>query len=250
MHAASLAELVQLLAASRRVFVFTGAGISTRSNIPDFRGPQGLYKHSSPVYFQDFVASESARREYWAFKSAGHRAFRDAEPNAAHHALVTLEKLGKLALLATQNVDGLHQRAGTSSELLVELHGTNLSVECIECGAREPPERCMSDFEATGKPPQCRACSGFMKPAVVMFGQGLDPGLLRRAQAASRAADLVLALGSSLVVTPAADLPLIGLNAGAKYVIINQGATPHDRLATLRIDGDVVDYLAAALERL
>ena len=136
MHAASLAELVQLLAASRRVFVFTGAGISTRSNIPDFRGPQGLYKHSSPVYFQDFVASESARREYWAFKSAGHRAFRDAEPNAAHHALVTLEKLGKLALLATQNVDGLHQRAGTSSELLVELHGTNLSVECIECGAR------------------------------------------------------------------------------------------------------------------
>jgi len=241
---------VRLLADARRVFVFTGAGISTRSNIPDFRGPQGVYKDRAPVYFQEFVASDHARREYWSFKAEGYRAFRDARPNAAHHALVALEKLGKLALLATQNVDGLHQLAGTSSELLVELHGTNLSVECLECGERELPERCMSEFEASGEPPRCRACSGFMKPAVVMFGQGLDAAHLRRAQAASRAADLVLALGSSLVVTPAADLPLIGRNAGAKYVIINQGATPHDRLATLRIDGDVVDYLAVALERL
>lgn len=250
MQAASLAALVRLLQEAQRVFVFTGAGISTRSNIPDFRGPQGVYKNRSPVYFQEFVASEAARREYWVFKSEGYSAFRDAQPNAAHHALVTLEKLGKLNLIATQNVDGLHQLAGTSSERLVELHGTNRSVECIECGEREPPERCISEFAASGEPPKCLACGGWMKPAVVMFGQGLDLGRLRQAQACSRAADLVLALGSSLVVTPACDLPLAGVQAGAKYVIINQGATPHDRLATLRIEGDVVDYLAAAVERL
>lgn len=250
MQAASVAELVRLLQEARRVFVFTGAGISTRSNIPDFRGPRGVYKNRSPVYFQEFIASEQSRREYWAFKSEGYSAFRDARPNAAHLALVSLEKLGKLSLIATQNVDGLHQLAGTSSERLVELHGTNQSVECVDCGEQEPPERCMSDFGASGEPPKCLACGGWMKPAVVMFGQGLDLGRLRKAQACSRAADLVLSLGSSLVVTPACDLPLAGVQAGAKYVIINQGATPHDRLATLRIEGDVVDYLAAAVERL
>lgn len=250
MQADWLEALVRLLQEARRVFVFTGAGISTRSNIPDFRGPQGVYKDRSPVYFQDFVASEESRREYWSFKADGYAAFRDAEPNAAHHALVTLEKLGKLNLLATQNVDGLHQAAGTSNERLVELHGSNRSVECLDCGRHEPPERCMTEFGASGEPPKCVACGGWMKPAVVMFGQGLDVGRLRKAQASSRAADLVLSLGSSLVVTPACDLPLAGVQAGAKYVIINQGATPQDRLATLRIDGDVVDYLAAAVERL
>ena len=246
----SVEALGRLLEEARRIFVFTGAGISTRSNIPDFRGPQGVYKERSPVYFQEFVTSERARSDYWAFKAEGYRAFRDAEPNPAHHALVTLEKLGKLNLVATQNVDGLHQRAGTSSELLVELHGTNLAVECIDCRERETPDRCMQEFEATGQPPRCPACDGWMKPAVVMFGQALDLGRLGKAQSCSRSADLVLALGSSLIVTPAADLPLVGVQAGAKYVIINQGATPHDRLATLRIDGDVVDYLATAVERL
>ncbi len=250
MQANWLEALVRLLDEAQRVFVFTGAGISTRSNIPDFRGPQGIYKDRSPVYFQEFVASEASRREYWAFKLEGYGAFRDAQPNAAHHALVTLEKLRKLNLLATQNVDGLHQAAGTSHERLVELHGSNRSVECLECGRQESPERCMKEFEASGEPPKCIACGGWMKPAVVMFGQGLDMGRLRKAQACSRAADLVLALGSSLVVTPASDLPLAGVQAGAKYVIINQGATPQDRLATLRIEGDVVDYLAAAVARL
>lgn len=250
MQADSVAALVGLLQEARRVFVFTGAGISTRSNIPDFRGPQGVYRDRSPVYFQEFVASEHSRREYWAFKAGGYGAFRDAKPNAAHYALVALEKLGKLNLIATQNVDGLHQLAGTSSERLVELHGSNRSVECLECGEQEPPERCLAEFEASGEPPKCAACGGWMKPAVVMFGQGLDLSRLRKAQTCSRAADLVLSLGSSLVVTPACDLPLGGVHAGAKYVIINQGATPHDRLATLRIEGDVVDYLAAAVERL
>lgn len=245
-----LDALTERLSQARRIFAFTGAGISTRSHIPDFRGPQGVYKNRSPVYYQQFLSSDEARREYWHFKLEGYAAFRDAEPNAAHRALVTLEAAGKLSLVATQNVDGLHQLAGTSRERLVELHGTNSEVECDACGAREQPERCMVEFGRTGVPPLCNACGGFMKPAVVMFGQALDLGALRKAHEASRGADLVLSLGSSLVVTPAADIPLVGVEAGAKYIIINQGATPHDRLADLRLDGDVVEYLAKAVSRL
>jgi len=249
-QAALVTSLVQLLAGARNVFVFTGAGISTNSNIPDFRGPRGIYKTRSPVYYQEFVASADARREYWSFKLEGYIAFRDAVPNAAHRALVELEQKGRLGLIATQNVDGLHQLAGTSRERLVELHGTNAEVECDSCGLRESPVRSMTEFERSGEPPLCPGCGGFMKPAVVMFGQALASDDLRRAQRASEAADLVLALGSSLVVTPAADLPLCGVRRGAKYVIINQGVTPHDRLASLRIDGDVAEYLPRAIAEL
>jgi NAD-dependent deacetylase len=240
-------ELAELLAAARRIFVLTGAGLSTRSNIPDFRGPQGVYRTSSPVYHQDFVRSDASRREYWEFKLDGYPAFRAARPNAAHEALVELEQLGKVSLLATQNVDGLHQLAGSSRDVLVELHGTNAFARCDRCRAEEAIERAMRDFESTREPPLCAACGGFMRPSVVMFGEMLDESALARAAAASRNADLVLALGSSLVVTPAADLPLVGARAGAPYVIVNQGETPHDRMATLKIDGDVSEVLPAAL---
>src|SRR5690606_8128284 len=168
-----LDALVRLLRSARRVLAFTGAGVSTHSNIPDFRGPQGVFKHRPPVYYQEFITSDTARREYWAFKLEGYPAFRDAEPNPAHHALVELEAMGKLGLVVTQNVDGLHQRAGTSPERLVEMHGTNAEVECDACGVREPPERCMPEFAQNGEPPLCLDCGGFMKPAVVMFGQAL-----------------------------------------------------------------------------
>ena len=245
-----LAAFVSLLRPARRILAFTGAGISTRSNIPDYRGPAGVYRNRSPVYYQDFIASDSARREYWRFKLDGYAAFRDAKPNSAHQALVELEKRGQLGLVVTQNVDGLHQLSGLSSERLVELHGNNREVECDACGVREDPERCMVSFAETEEPPRCLGCGGWMKPAVVMFGQPLAIDNLHKAQAASRVADLVLALGSSLVVTPAADIPLLGVRAGAGYVIINQGQTPHDQLATLRIDGDVADYLPAAVRGL
>ena len=250
MHEELLSELVRVLRPARRILAFTGAGISTRSNIPDYRGPTGVYRHRSPVYYQQFVASDSARREYWSHKYDGYAGFRDAEPNSAHRALVELEKRGQLAMVVTQNVDGLHQASGLSRERLIELHGSNREVECDSCGVREDPERCMTHFSKTGEPPCCLECGGFMKPAVVMFGQALSSELLQRAHAASRQADLILALGSSLVVTPAADIPLSGVNHGAPYVIINQGQTPHDGLATLRIDGDVADYLPAAVARL
>jgi NAD-dependent deacetylase len=240
-------QLCALLRQARRALIFTGAGISTASNIPDFRGPAGVWQRRQPVYYSDFVASDAARREYWDFKLEGYRAFRDAQPNAAHRAIVELEHMGKLESLVTQNVDGLHQRAGSSAERLVELHGTNLEIECIECARREPPERCMLEFERTKQPPRCSDCSGFMKPAVIMFGQSLDLEVLERARRAAERADLVLSLGSSLVVTPAADVPLHAARRGAPYVIINQGETPHDRIATLCIDADVSDLLPACL---
>ncbi len=246
----ALETLVSLLGAADRIFALSGAGMSTASKIPDYRGPAGLYRSKSPVYHDEFVRSDDKRREYWQFKLDGYEGFRDAEPNPAHRALVELEHLGKLALLVTQNVDGLHQRAGTSKAHLVELHGTNAFARCDVCRAEEPIERCMRDFASHGTPPLCPACGGFMRPSVVMFGEMLDQNVLGRAIAASRSADLVLSLGSSLVVTPAADLPLYGARAGAPYVVVNQGETPHDAIATLKIDGDVSEILPAALRLL
>lgn len=244
----SLERLCELLSGARRALVFTGAGISTGSGIPDFRGPNGVWKTRQPVYYQEFIASEAARIAYWDFKLESHPVFRDARPGSAHRALVDLERRGRVGLVVTQNVDGLHQAAGTSRERLVELHGTNSEVECVDCGAREPPERCMREFSETRRPPACLRCGGLMKPAVVMFGQMLDMDALGRAQRASEKADLVLALGSSLVVTPAADIPLFGVRRGAPYVIINRGETPHDRLATLRIAADVAEILPRAVQ--
>lgn len=246
----TLGELVRLLEPSRRVLVFTGAGISTGSGIPDFRGPQGVWKTRTPTYYQDFIASERARIEYWQFKLESYHVFRDARPNRTHEAVVELERMDRLESVVTQNVDGLHRAAGTSPHKLIELHGTNSEVECIGCGKRETPERSLRDFEQTLEPPCCVSCGKLMKPAVVMFGQALDVRDLERAREAAERADLILALGSSLVVTPAADIPLFGARRGTPYVIVNQGETPHDGICTLRIDADVADVLPAAVQAL
>lgn len=240
--------MAQLLRDAERVLAFTGAGISTGSQIPDFRGPDGVWRTRVPVELPAFVRSEASRIEYWAWKLEVYPAFRDARPNAAHRALATLEARGKLEAVVTQNVDGLHRAAGTSPERLVELHGTNALALCMSCAVREPVERCMNDFARTGRPPRCASCDGLMKPGVVMFGQALEPDDLRRANAAAERADLVLALGSSLVVTPAANVPLVALRRKVPYVIINRGATPHDQLATLTIDDDVGVVLPEAVQ--
>jgi len=239
--------LSELLKRAERCLLFTGAGISTASGIPDFRGPSGLWKTRQPVYYQDFLASEAARREYWEFKLQSYPVFRDAKPTGVHRAIVELERLGKLECLVTQNVDGLHYAAGTSKEKLIELHGTNTEIECARCKVRELPERCMQEFRRTRLPPQCLQCGAIMKPAVVMFGESLCMADLERARAASARADLIVALGSSLVVTPAADVPLVGAERGTPYVIINRGETPHDELATLRIDADVESVFPVAV---
>jgi NAD-dependent deacetylase len=222
------------------MMIFTGAGISTGSGIPDFRGPQGVWTRRRPVYFQDFMTSEAARIEHWDYKLEGWDGFRTAQPNAVHRAIVALEKAGKVIAVVTQNIDGLHALAGTSSERLVELHGTNLLVECVSGKTRTDPEPHFEFFRTNRKPPVCR-CGGFLKPATISFGQSLEPRVLERADDAARATDLVVALGSTLSVYPAASFPLLAAQRGVPYVIINRGATEHDQepSVSLRIEGEV-----------
>jgi NAD-dependent deacetylase len=244
-----LAPLVDLLTRSRRILVFTGAGISTGSGIPDFRGPQGVWKRRSPVYYRDFLADEEKRIEYWEGKVEQFEDLMSARPNATHQAVVTLEQLGRVQAVVTQNIDGLHQAAGTSPSLLLEVHGTNHRVECVECGELGDPAPAVERFRQTGVPPRC-GCSGALKFATISFGQALKPDLLARAFREAGTADLVLALGSTLSVHPAAGIPLRAREHGAPYVIINQGETDHDELATLRIEADVALALPPAVERL
>jgi NAD-dependent deacetylase len=243
-------QVNELVARARRILCFTGAGVSTNSNIPDFRGPKGVYLTRSPTYFSDFLASEEERIDYWNFKLEGHVAFRDARPNATHLALAELERIGRLEAVVTQNVDGLHRAAGSSAERTIELHGTNAEGKCIACAKREPIAACLERFQTSGEPPRCSDCGELMQPAVVMFGQALDPDTLRRANTSAERADLVLALGSSLTVTPAANVPLVALRRRVPYVVVNRGATPHDELATLKLDMDVDDVVPPAVRAL
>jgi NAD-dependent deacetylase len=242
-------RLAGYLRDSRRTLIFTGAGISTGSGIPDFRGPQGVWTRRKPVYFQDFMTSEAARIEHWDYKLEGWDGFRAARPNAVHDAIVRLERAGKVLSVVTQNIDGLHALAGTSAGRLVELHGTNLLVECQSCKWRGDPESHFEFFRVNRQPPLCN-CGGFLKPATISFGQSLDPQVLERAQEAAAQADLVVALGSTLSVYPAASFPLLAAQRGVPYVIINRGATDHDNdpSVTLRIEADVAEILPAAVE--
>ncbi len=244
-------QLVQLLAASEQILIFTGAGISTGSGIPDYRGPQGIWKQRQPVYYQDFMRSEAARIEYWDYKLQGWEGFRDARPNAVHQAIVELEQAHKICAVITQNIDGLHTKAGTTAERLIELHGTNLAVECQSCWKRTPPAAHFESFKHTGTVPVCKKCGGFLKPATISFGQNLRQEDLTRASEAAAATDLVIALGSTLLIHPAASLPLMAANRGVPYVIINRGATEHDGHCdlTLRMDGDVVSLFPPAVKQ-
>ncbi|MBW1807302.1 MAG: hypothetical protein JRJ19_04980 [Deltaproteobacteria bacterium] len=241
--------LVELLKKGRRILVFTGAGISTGSGIPDYRGPKGVWKQRKPVYYQDFMSSEEARREYWDFQLEGWDGFRDAKPNAAHLACVDLEKNSKLGMLVTQNIDGLHSLAGITPESLVEVHGTNRQVECQTCHQRSDPETHFEYFRKYNKSPRCE-CGGLQKPATISFGQQLREEDLARASDAAARADLVVSLGSTLSVYPAAAIPLAAAERGVAYVIINQGPTEHDshRAVKLRLEGDVVSIFPPAVE--
>lgn len=241
-------QLVAFIRAAGKILAFTGAGISTGSGIPDFRGPEGVWKRRQPVYYHDFMRSEAARIEHWDYKLEGWASFRDARPNATHTALVDLEQAGKLAAVITQNIDGLHAKAGTSAARLVELHGTNSVVECQTCGQRSDPAPHYEHFKATGHPPLCQ-CGGYLKPATISFGQNLRNEDLERAEAAALEADLVLALGSTLSVYPAANIPLLAARRGVWYIIINRGVTEHDEFpeVSLRIEGDVAESFAPAV---
>jgi NAD-dependent deacetylase len=242
-------RLVERLQASRRILVVSGAGVSTASGIPDFRGPGGVWTRRRPVYYAEFLASEEARVEYWDYKLETWEIYQHAQPNAVHHAIVALERAGKIVSVVTQNVDGLHRRAGTSPDLLVELHGTDRLVECQTCHARSDPAPHFARFKTTRRPPSC-ACGGLLKPATISFGQSLRAADLERATAAAVHADLVLALGSTLSVYPAASIPLLAAERGTPYIIVNRGPSEHDDhpAVTLRLEGDVNAVVPPAVE--
>jgi NAD-dependent protein deacetylase/lipoamidase len=239
----SLVDARRLLGSSRSTVAFTGAGVSTASGVPDFRSPGGIWSRYQPVTIQEFVASDEARRTYWRYKKETYRDFAAARPNAAHHALARLESDGRLKAVITQNIDGLHQEAGSRSVL--ELHGTNRSVSCLAC-ARSYPASLIQDRLVGGcEVPTCDACSGILKAATVSFGQPLPRDVLAEAWRLATACDVLLVLGSSLVVQPAAALPEAAAAAGASVVIVNREATPLDGLAAHVLRGEVEEILPA-----
>lgn len=234
---------------ARSIVVLTGAGISTDSGIPDFRGPNGVWtrdpkaERTSQIGY--YVADPEVRRRSWQQRLA-HPAW-TAEPNAGHLALVALEERGTLHTLVTQNIDGLHQRAGNSSERVVEVHGTMREVVCLDCDERAPMERALERVRAGEEDPPCRSCGGILKSATVSFGQSLDPHDLRRAERAALECDLFLAVGSTLTVYPVADLPRVAAAAGARVVVINGEPTAFDAEADAVLRGDISEILPAVL---
>jgi len=232
---------------SERIVVLTGAGISTDSGIPDFRGPQGVWtknpKAERMATLQHDMADPETRRQSWQSR-LNSPAFH-AQPNAGHRALVELERRGKLRALITQNIDELHQQAGSDPNLVLELHGTIHQVNCMSCGERAPMERALDRVRAGEEDPPCRTCGGILKSATISFGQNLDPDVIEAADKAARNADLLLAIGTTLTVYPAAGLVPIAAGAGAKIVIINAEPTAYDDLADAVLTGGISDILPA-----
>jgi NAD-dependent deacetylase len=228
-HESALRDIAARLRDARRVVAFTGAGISTESGIPDFRSPGGVWARYRMVYYQEFLDSADARHEYWRQKAEAHADFAAARPNAGHLALARWEAAGRLSGVVTQNIDGLHQAAG--SRTVLELHGTARQIACLDCPYRADADPLVRAFQQSGHVPDCPDCGGRLKHATISFGQSLSADVLRAAAALTRQADLVLALGSSLVVEPAASLPRMARERGAVLVIVNRDPTPLDALA-------------------
>jgi NAD-dependent deacetylase len=234
-------QLARWIATSHSTVVFTGAGMSTESGIPDFRSPGGIWSRYQPVYYDDFLASEDARYEYWRQKSEARPEFLAARPNLGHTILARWESDSKLRGVVTQNIDGLHQIAG--SRQVLELHGTMRRVRCLDCQAQYDPEPLFASFLEHDAVPKCASCSGRLKSDTISFGQSLPEEVLQRAVQWSREADLFLACGSSLVVQPAASLPALAREHGARLVIINRDPTEQDHLADLVLHTSIGETL-------
>ena len=235
-------RIAQYLRESRHAVAFTGAGISTESGIPDFRSPDGIWSRHKPVLFQEFLASAEARRRYWSLRREGYPGLRAAKPNAGHLALARLEAAGKLGAVITQNIDGLHQDAG--SRRVLELHGTARLCLCLDCGARHDPDAIQQRLEAGEEIPACGHCGGLLKSASVSFGQPLPRQVLSEALQLCLKSDLLLVIGSSLVVEPAASLPVEARRNGARLVIINNSETPLDGVADIILREPIGESLA------
>lgn len=238
-------QLKTLIDHSTRITVLTGAGISTDSGISDYRSQGGLWDRFQPVTLQEFLADEGARELYWERKKFMFAQMREAAPNAAHRALARLEARGLLLGLITQNIDGLHALAG--SRKICEIHGTNREVVCLDCGAIGPFDPVYARLLAGEKAPRCLACQGLLKPNTISFGQSLNPDALRQALAWARQCDLMLVVGSSLVVEPAASLPRTAKEEGAAIAILNREPTPLDKLADITFHEALAPVLEQAI---
>ena len=245
-----LKQVARWIAASKRVIVFSGAGLSTESGIPDFRSPGGVWDRYNPedFYFQNFLASETSREKYWRMATEMYEPIRMAQPNQAHLAIAELENLGKLDCVITQNIDGLHFKAGNSEERVIQLHGTATFVSCLNCKKRFDRDEIQERIKKGEKAPRCDNCDGLLKPATISFGQSMPEKETEEAYHRSSLCDLFLVIGSSLVVQPAASMPLIAKRNGAKLVILNRDPTPYDDMADLIIHGQAGPAMASILE--
>jgi NAD-dependent deacetylase len=222
---------------ARRTVIFTGAGLSTESGIPDFRSPGGVWDRYNPedFYYQNFISSEAAREKYWQMATEMYEPMKRSQPNLAHRAIAEMERLGKLDSVITQNVDGLHLKAGNSPEKIIELHGTAMHVSCLHCQKRYDRDAIQERIKEGVKAPVCDDCGGPLKPATISFGQAMPERETQQAYSVSSLCDLFIVIGSSLVVHPAASMPVVAKRAGARLVIINRDPTPCDDMADMVI---------------
>ena len=232
-------QLARLIDDARRIVVFTGAGISTESGIPDFRSPGGFWTKNRMIYFDEFVSSRDARVEAWTRLFEGRPTMLAATPNAGHRAIARLAETGKVTDVITQNIDGLHQASGVPADRVIEIHGNATYAKCLACGQRHEFDEIEPVFRQTNEPPVCRRCNGIVKSATISFGQAMPEEEMARAAAAARACDLFLAIGSSLVVYPAAGLPAEAKRSGAKLVILNRDPTELDDHADLVLNAEI-----------
>jgi len=246
---ASAADLSALVAQAKSVVGFTGAGISTESGVPDFRSPGSPWTRHKPIPFEAFRDSADARREAWRRKFALDDLTRDARPSRGHLALASLVAQGKMPAVITQNIDGLHQASGVPGDRVIELHGNGTYAACLSCRQRHELSWVRSRFEVKGDPPDCTACGGIVKSATISFGQAMPQAAMRRAQELTLACDLFLAIGSSLVVYPAAGLPVLAKRNGAKLVIVNREPTDLDPLADRVIRAEIGPMLEPLIAR-
>ncbi len=230
-----------MIADARKILVFTGAGLSTESGIPDFRSPGGIWQKYDPseFYFDRFLSSEASREKYWRMSYEYYETMKSAQPNRAHLAITALEEKGKLLALVTQNIDNLHQRAGTSPEKIIEIHGTAFSVSCLKCGEKFDRDKIQLILARRVKVPYCTRCGGILKPDTISFGQAMPQDKMKRALDLAGECDLCVVMGSSLVVYPAASIPAYAADEGAPIIIINREPTPLDNRATLVIHDSV-----------
>ena len=240
-------RLQALIADAGRVVVFTGAGISTESGIPDFRSPGGIWSRMQPIEFDDFVASEEMRRESWRRKIVIDRDMQSAAPNRGHEAIAALVAREICSAVITQNIDGLHQAAGVPDDRVIELHGNATYAACLKCAQRYELAPILKAFEHDETLPTCECCGGLVKTATISFGQAMPVAAMNRAQEETLACDLFIAMGSSLVVYPAAGFPALAAQNGARLVIINREPTDQDTIADLVIHGEIGDTLGAAV---